>query len=66
MPDDRAGAQRALGVFSVAGLSAVPAASATAYTVIKLAGATYLAFLGIRALIHSQGIRASPLFRRSA
>ncbi|MFI8961853.1 LysE family translocator [Streptomyces sp. NPDC053493] len=38
------------GVLSVAGLAAVLAASATAYTVVKLAGAAYLLVLGVQAL----------------
>ncbi|MER7520706.1 LysE family translocator [Streptomyces sp. NPDC126499] len=39
------------GVLSVAGLAAVLAASATAYTVVKLAGAAYLVLLGAQALL---------------
>ncbi|MEU8617490.1 LysE family translocator [Streptomyces sp. NPDC048623] len=38
------------GVLSVAGLAAVLAASATAYTVVKLVGAVYLVVLGVQAL----------------
>lgn len=54
----------AWGVLTVAGLAAVLAASATAYTVVKLAGAAYLAYLGVQALLHSRrlgtGTPASP------
>jgi threonine/homoserine/homoserine lactone efflux protein len=42
------------GSLAVAGLAAVLAASATAYTVIKLAGAAYLVFMGLRVLWHSR------------
>ncbi|NHD18754.1 MULTISPECIES: LysE family translocator [unclassified Actinopolyspora] len=38
-------------VVSVAGLSALLAASATAYTVLKVVGACYLIWLGVRSLI---------------
>ncbi|MEV8597065.1 LysE family translocator [Streptomyces sp. NPDC052012] len=42
------------GTLTVVGLAAVLAASATAYTVVKLAGAVYLAVLGIQALMQSR------------
>jgi threonine/homoserine/homoserine lactone efflux protein len=42
------------GVLAVVGLAAVLAASATAYTVVKLAGAVYPAFLGVQVLWHSR------------
>ncbi|MEV2253478.1 LysE family translocator [Streptomyces sp. NPDC050147] len=46
------------GVLTVVGLAAVLAASAAAYTVVKLAGAAYLVFLGVQALIQSRRGRA--------
>lgn len=39
------------GLLTVAGLAALLAASATAYTVVRLAGAAYLLWLGVRALL---------------
>ncbi|CAL9578035.1 Threonine efflux protein [Streptomyces sp. enrichment culture] len=49
------------GVLTVVGLAAVLAASATAYTIVKLAGALYLGFLGIQALLQSRrGRSAAP------
>lgn len=41
------------GLLTVAGLAAVLAASATAYTVVKLAGAAYLCWLGVQAIRHA-------------
>ncbi|MET9951898.1 LysE family translocator [Streptomyces sp. NPDC006339] len=45
------------GVLSVAGLAAVLAASATAYTVVKLAGAAYLVLLGVQSLLAARRSR---------
>ncbi|MFJ5534068.1 LysE family translocator [Streptomyces sp. NPDC093261] len=42
------------GVLTVVGLAAVLAASATTYTLVKLAGAAYLILLGVQALVHSR------------
>ncbi|MEV6757696.1 LysE family translocator [Streptomyces sp. NPDC051214] len=47
------------GVLTVVGLAAVLAASTTAYTVVKLAGALYLGFLGIQALLQSRRSRSA-------
>ncbi|MGW3315470.1 LysE family translocator [Streptomyces fungicidicus] len=46
------------GALTVVGLAAVLAASATAYTVVKLAGAVYLCFLGVQALLQSRAGRS--------
>ncbi|MFF0463938.1 LysE family translocator [Streptomyces mexicanus] len=46
------------GALTVVGLAAVLAASATAYTVVKLAGAAYLGFLGVQSLLQSRRSRS--------
>ncbi|MDI9832641.1 LysE family translocator [Streptomyces sp. KAU_LT] len=46
------------GALTVAGLAAVLATSATAYTVVKLAGAVYLGILGVQALLQSRRSRS--------
>ncbi len=43
---------------ALVGLSAVVVASATAFTVVKLAGAAYLAYLGVRALLTARQMRS--------
>ncbi|MCR1786625.1 LysE family translocator [Nocardioides carbamazepini] len=41
------------------GLGAVVAASATAFTLLKLAGAAYVVYLGVRAILHRADARAA-------
>ncbi|MBC6459101.1 LysE family translocator [Actinomadura sp. HBU206391] len=48
------------GVALAAGLSALIVASATAYTVVKLAGAAYLLYLGVQTLLTSKRPQAGP------
>jgi threonine/homoserine/homoserine lactone efflux protein len=52
-------------IAAAVGLAAAIAASATAFTVIKLAGAVYLLYLGVRALLASRhAVSASSVVRR--
>jgi threonine/homoserine/homoserine lactone efflux protein len=54
------------GVALAAGLSALIVASATAYTAVKLAGAAYLVYLGVQALLASRRPPASAPSRAIA
>lgn len=47
------------GLLTVAGLAALLAASATAYTVVKVVGAAYLIFLGVQAIWQSRTVRSA-------
>lgn len=46
-------------VLVAVGLGAVVAASATAFTLLKLAGAAYVVYLGVRAILHRADARAA-------
>ncbi|MBM7516155.1 LysE family translocator [Nocardioides nitrophenolicus] len=46
-------------VLVAVGLGAVVAASATAFTLLKLAGAAYVIYLGVRAILHRADARAA-------
>lgn len=48
------------GLLTVAGLSALLAASSVAYTVVKVAGAVYLVVLGLQTLLRSGRVDPSP------
>jgi threonine/homoserine/homoserine lactone efflux protein len=48
------------GLLTVAGLAAVLAASATAYTVVKLVGAAYLVWLGVQAFLAARRSPTTP------
>jgi threonine/homoserine/homoserine lactone efflux protein len=48
------------GLLTVAGLAALLAASATAYTVVKVVGAAYLVFLGVQAIWQSRTVEGAP------
>src|SRR3954469_21733329 len=48
-----------------AGLSALLVASATAYTVVKLAGAAYLVYLGLQSLLQARRTRVQAVAAES-
>ncbi|SCL27797.1 Threonine/homoserine/homoserine lactone efflux protein [Micromonospora pallida] len=60
------GGLAAWGVLTVVGLAAVLAASATAYTVVKLAGAVFLVGMGVRMLWRSRRRDSLPTDARPA